>query len=163
MSTRKRRKSSSVSTGLKGLTGIVALIYAFGLLLFQLASSVLLAFSQAPWVGVRSLAAALFPITVAIYFGFLAQLQVPTRESRAPIINSFVIYLFWTMIVLGLDGVNELIRFPLEELLYSSTIAAMILRYKYRNSFKALLAACYGVLSGSLAAFILFGLNPIAM
>jgi hypothetical protein len=132
-------------------------------LLYQLSSSVLYAFNQSAWVGFRSFTAAIFPLSVAIYLGFLAQMKVPVRDSRAPIINSFVIFLFWTMILLGIDGRNPFERFPLEELLYGSTIAAMIWRYKYRNSFKALMACCYGILSGSLAAVILFGTNPTAL
>ncbi|RZM78654.1 hypothetical protein [Leptolyngbya iicbica] len=90
-------------------------------------------------------------------------MEVPIRESRAPIINSFILFLFWTLLLLGIDQSNQLDRFPLEELLYGSTIAVMIWRYKYRDSFKALLACCYGVISGSLAAVILFGINPTAL
>jgi hypothetical protein len=163
MSTQQRRSSGQVSKGIKGLTGAIALLYAFGLFVFQLSASIGLAFSQSPWSGLRSLAAALFPISVVIYLGLLAQVQIPSRESRAPIINSFIVFMFWTMLILGLDGSNELVFFPLEELLYSTTLAIMIWRYQYRGRLNALLACCYGVLSGSLAALILFGVNPIAM
>jgi hypothetical protein len=132
-------------------------------LLYQLFSSVVFSFNYSVVTGTRSLAAALFPLIVLIYLGFIARLQIPTRESRAPIINSFIIFLFWTMLVLGIDISIETPYFPIEELLYSLTLAAMLWRYRYRGSFTALLACCYGVLAGALAAVIVFGMNPIAM
>lgn len=148
---------------MRGIISFFVFLVAVGFLLFQLCSSVLLAFSLSSWTGFRSLAAAAFPLSVAIYLGFLARMKVPVRESRAPLINGFITFLFWTMLLLGIDDNNDLVRFPLEELLYGTTIAVMIWRYKYRDSFKALLACCYGVISGSLAAVILFGMNPAAL
>lgn len=156
----RKQRSDRLTRGIKSIISLSALLLAVGLLLFQLTSSVLLAASMSSLTGVRSIAAAIFPLTIAIYFGFLAHLQVPARESKAPIINNFVIYLFWSMILFGLDNVNDMVRFPLEELLYSSTLAGMIWRYKQQDSFQALLACCYGVLSGALAAVIFFGMNP---
>lgn len=163
MPSRLKQRSVNWQKGVRGTVSFCALAIAAGFLIFQLFSSVFLAFSVSSWVGFRSLAAAVFPLSVAIYLGFLARMKVPVRESRAPLINSFIIFLFWTMLLLGIDGSNELIRFPLEELLYGTTIAVMIWRYKYRDSFKALLACCYGIISGSLAAVILFGINPTAL
>lgn len=163
MSIQRKRNSSSLTRGGKGLVSFFAFFIAVGFLLFQLLSSVFLAMSLSSWIGIRSIAAAFFPLSVAIYLGFFAQPKIPRRESRAPIINNFVIFLFWTMLLFGLDGSNDLVGFPLEELLYSSTLAFMVWRYKYQDSFKALLACCYGVISGSLAAIILFGINPTAL
>lgn len=163
MSFQRKRRSNDWTTGLKGFVSFLALFVAFGLLLYQLSSSVLFAFSQSSWLGFRSLAAAIFPLSVAVYLGFLARMQIPTRESRAPVINSFIIFMFWTMLMLGIDANNQSPRFPLEELLYSITLSVMIWRYKYRGSFKTLLACCYGIISGALAAVILFGMNPTAL
>lgn len=163
MPSRLKQRSVNWQKGVRGTVSFFAFAIAAGFLIFQLFSSVFLAFSISSWVGFRSLAAAVFPLSVAIYLGFLARMKVPVRESRAPLINSFIIFLFWTMLLLGIDGSNAFIRFPLEELLYGITIAVMIWRYKYRDSFKALLACCYGVISGSLAAVILFGINPTAL
>ncbi|WOD38012.1 hypothetical protein [Nodosilinea sp. E11] len=156
MQSRPRQSSSDWTKGSKGLVSFFVLFLAVGFLLYQLFSSVVFAFDYSTGSGVRSLAAALFPLTVLVYLGFIARLQVPTRESRAPIINSFVIFLFWTMLVLGIDLNNQTAYFPIEELLYSFTLASMLWRYKYRGSFKALLACCYGVLAGALAAIIIF-------
>jgi hypothetical protein len=142
---------------------ILSVILAVGLLVIQLLSSVALAASQSYWIGIRSLAAALFPISVAVYFAFIARLQLPQNFSNAPIINNFVIFALWTMMLLGIDGSNQLNYFPLEELLYSVTIAFLIWRYKRQDSFKDLMACCYGILSGALAAIILFGWNPATM
>jgi len=163
MPSRLKQRSTNWQKGIRGIVSFFAFVIAAGFLLYQLFSSVLFAFSLSSWVGLRSLAAAIFPLSVAIYLGFLARMKVPTRESRAPLINSFIIFLFWTMLLLGIDSNNSFDRFPLEELLYGTTIAVMIWRYKYRDSFKALLACCYGVISGSLAAVILFGMNPAAL
>ncbi|WP_204137936.1 hypothetical protein [Halomicronema sp. CCY15110] len=160
---RRKSPANSWTKGLRGFISFFALFVAVGFLLFQLVSSILLAFSESGWIGFRSLAAAAFPLSVAIYLGFLARMKVPIRESRAPIINSFILFLLWTLLLLGIDRSNQLVQFPLEELLYGSTIAAMIWRYKYRDSFKALLACCYGIISGALAAVILFGINPTAL
>jgi len=163
MPTRFKQRSVSWQKGMRGTISFFVLAIAIGFLLFQLFSSVFVAFSLSAWIGLRSLAAAIFPLSVSIYLGFLARVKIPTRESRAPLINSFIIFMFWTMLLLGLDGNNDFVSFPLEELLYGTTIAIMIWRYKYRNSFKSLLACCYGIISGSLAAVILFGINPTAL
>lgn len=163
MSSRRKRRSSSLTKGAKGIISFFALVFAVGLLLYRLSYSVFTAFDESYWVGIRSISAALFPLSVAVYLGFIARMRVPSKDSRAPVINNFIVFLFWTMLLLGIDSRNTLERFPLEELLYSTTVAVMIWRYKYRDSFKTLLACCYGVLSGSLAAVILFGMNPIAL
>lgn len=163
MQTRRRQTSGDWTKGSKGVISFFVLFLAVGFLLYQLFSSVLFSFSYSSGAGARSLAAALFPLTVLIYLGFIARIQIPTRESRAPIINSFIIFLFWTMLVLGIDITNDTPYFPIEELLYSLTLSAMLWRYKYRGQFKALLACCYGVLAGAMAAVIVFGINPISM
>ncbi|MEA5452476.1 hypothetical protein VB780_28140 [Leptolyngbya sp. CCNP1308] len=163
MQTRRRQPSNDWTKGSRGIISFFVLFLAVGFLLYQLFTSVLFALSYSSGAGARSLAAALFPLTVLIYLGFIARLQIPTRESRAPVINSFIIFLFWTMLVLGIDITNETAYFPIEELLYSLTLSAMLWRYKYRGQFQALIACCYGVLAGALAAVIVFGMNPVAM
>ena len=157
----QRRSSSSWTSGFKGLISFFVLFLAVGFLVYQLFASVVLAFDYSLGAGIRSFAAALLPLTILSYLGFIARIKVPTRESRAPIINSFIIFLFWTMLVIGIDISNQTFYFPIEELLYSFTLAAMLWRYKYRGSFKALLACCYGVLAGALASVIIFGTNPV--
>jgi len=145
--------------GLKGVLSFFVIFFAVGFLLYQLFSSVLFAFGESSVFGLRSLAAALFPLIVAVYLGFVAQLQVPTRESRAPVINSFVTFLFWTMIVLGIDTGVQIVEFPIEELLYSLTIASLIWRYRNRSSLSSFIACCYGILAGMLASIVIFGAN----
>ncbi|WP_155523578.1 hypothetical protein [Nodosilinea nodulosa] len=156
MQSRRRPLAGDWTRGSKGLISFFVLFLAVGFLLYQLFSSVFLAFDYSFGAGARGLAAALFPLIILVYLGFIARLQVPTRESRAPIINSFVIFLFWTMLVIGIDINKQVPYFPVEELLYSLTLASMLWRYKFRGSFKALLACCYGVLAGALAAIIIF-------
>jgi hypothetical protein len=163
MAPKHRYKHDSTLRGLRGKIHILALIFAGGLLLFQLLSSIAVAVSESYWIGIRSLAAALFPISVAVYFAFLARLKLPTNHSRAPIVNNYIFFVLWTLLVLGIDGSVQMVSFPLEELLYSLTIAVLIWRYKRQDSFKDLLACCYGILSGSLASVILFGWNPATM
>ena len=163
MQTRRRQPSNDWTKGSKGVISFFVLFLALGFLLYQLFSSVLFAMGYSSGAGSRSFAAALFPLTVFMYLGFIARIQSPTRESRAPIINSFIVFLLWTMLVLGVDINNETPYFPIEELLYSLTLAAMLWRYKYRGQFKALIACCYGVLAGTMAAVIVFGINPVAM
>ncbi len=158
----KQRSKVSIR-GAKGGIHILALVLAVGLLLFQLSSSVVYAMTLSSWAGMRSLAAALFPISVAFYFSFLAQLKMPANRSRAPVINNFVLFLLWTLLVLGIDGSSQLETFPLEELLYSLTLAFLIWRYKRQESLADLLACCYGILSGALASVIIFGWNPTTL
>jgi len=163
MATKRSNKTDAFTRGLRGGIHILALVFAVGLLIFQLFSSVAFAVSESSWAGIRSAAAALFPVSVAVYFAFLARLKLPANRSRAPIINNYIFFLLWTLLVLSIDGSVQLTSFPLEELLYSLTIAALIWRYKRQNSVKDLLACCYGILSGSLASVMLFGWNPATM
>ncbi len=162
MSYRRKRRSGSLTTGLRGLVSFCVLFIAMGFLFVQLFSSVWLALGIGSLTAVRSLAAAILPLLVAVYLGYIARLRVPANESRAPLINGFIIYTFWTMLVLSIDETSEYRRFPLEELLYSSTLAFMIWRYRYHNSFKSLLARSYGVVAGALGAVILFGMDLTA-
>lgn len=163
MQSRRKRMPGASTSGMKGILSFFVIFLAIGFLLLQLFSSVLYAFGAAPIVGLRSLAAALFPLIVSAYLGFVAQLQVPARESRAPVINSFILFLFWTMIVLGIDTGIQIVEFPIEELLYSLTLAALLWRYRSRSSFSSLVACCYGILAGVLASIIIFGTNFIVM
>lgn len=100
--------SKPIMRGFRGGAHILAACLAIGLLLFQLASSVISAFDQSYWIGIRSLAAALFPISVALYFGFLIHIRLPENRSRAPVINNYVIFVLWTLILFGLDGIKLL-------------------------------------------------------
>ncbi|HSM80761.1 MAG TPA: hypothetical protein VLS96_03695 [Nodosilinea sp.] len=163
MQTRRDRPTRSWTRGKQGIASFFVMFSAVGFLLYQLMAKVLFAFAESPSIGIRSLAAALFPILVLVYLGFIARLQMPVRESRSPIINNFIVFLFWTMLVLGIDASIQLVNLPVQELLYSFTLAAMLWRYRYQDSFKSLIACSYGVLAGALAAIIIFGLNPIAM
>lgn len=162
MQSRRKRIPTESTRGIKGVLSFFVIFLAAGFLLYQLFSSVLFALGASPIVGLRSLAAALFPLIVSAYVSFVAQLQIPARESRAPVINSFILFLFWTMIVLGIDTGIEIVEFPIEELLYSLTLAALLWRYRNRSSFGSLVACCYGILAGVLASIIIFGTNFIA-
>lgn len=159
MQYRRKKMPEAPTKGLKGILSFFVIFLAIGFLLYQLFSTVLFAFGASPVLGLRSLAAALFPLIVAAYLGFVAQLQIPTRESRAPVINSFVTFLFWIMIVLGIDTGMEIIEFPIEESLYSLTVAALIWRYRNRSSFSSFVACCYGILAGISASIVIFGTN----
>ncbi len=161
MQSRRKHIPGKSTRGMKGVLSFFVIFLAIGFLLYQLFSSVLFAWGASPIVGLRSLAAALFPLIVSAYIGFVAQLQIPSRESRAPVINSFILFLFWTMIVIGIDTGIEIVEFPIEELLYSLTLAALLYRYRNRSSFGSLMACCYGVLAGVLASIIIFGTNFI--
>lgn len=159
----KRKRRGKWLRGPQGFISIITLCFAAGLFLYQMISSVLLAFSQSQWVGLRSLAAAAFPIIVVVYFAFIARIDAPVNASRAPVINNFIVFLLWTLMIFWLDGNTNFARFPLEELIYSITLAFLIWRYKRQESFVDLLACCYGILVGSLAALVFFGWNPITM
>jgi hypothetical protein len=163
MAINRDKRSRPVIHGFTGGIHLFALFLAVGLLLFQMVSSIFSAMTLSPLAAIRSMAAAGLPISVAAYFSFLARVQMPTHRSRAPIVNNYVLFGLWTLLLLGIDGSNEYVYFPLEELLYSLTIAFLIWRYKRQDSFKDLLACCYGILSGALASVILFGWNPTTM
>jgi hypothetical protein len=163
MQSRRNQTSKSWMKGSQGIMSFFVLFSAVGFLLYQLFTTVAFAFGDSPLAGLRSLSAALLPLFVLAYLGFIARLQIPARESRAPVINSFIIFLFWTMLVLGIDASLQLTNIPIEELLYSATLAAMLWRHRYQDSFKSLIGCSYGVLAGTLAAIVLFGINPIAL
>jgi hypothetical protein len=163
MATRQEKRSRLQLRGAQGIFHVFVITLAVGLLLFQLFSSVVVAFSESYWVGSRSLAAAIFPISVAVYIHFLARPQVPVNASYAPVINNYVIFLLWTVLIIGIDSSYDFIAFPVQELAYACTLALMIARYKRQESVKDLLACCYGILSGALAAVVIFGWNPFML
>jgi hypothetical protein len=66
---KRYRHSRGLTQGLRGIISIAVLILAMGLLVYQLFSSVIMAFGYSVGIGVRSLAAALFPLAIAIYHG----------------------------------------------------------------------------------------------
>jgi hypothetical protein len=157
MQYRRRRPSHGLTQGTKGLLSFFVVFMAIGFLVVQLFSRVLWAAGDSPEAGLRSLAAAVLPITISAYFGFIARPKMPVRDSNAPVINNFIIFLLWIVLVIGVDRSLGAILFPVAELLYSVTLASMLWRYRYRDSLKSLIAACYGVLAGALAAIVVFG------
>lgn len=161
MPTTRKRRHDKWLRGSRGFTSILVLTFAAGLFLFQLGSSIILAFSISQWAGIRSVAAASFPLSVAVYFAFIAKISIPVNASRAPVINNFVLFLLWTLMLFWIDSNINFERFPLEELMYSLTLAFMIWRYKRQESIIDLVACCHGILSGTLAALIFFGWNPM--
>lgn len=136
---------------------ILAIIIGVGLILGYLIVTITYAFYDGAWPGLRSLAASILPLLVTVYLGFLIRLQLPTRESQAPKVNNFIMFILWTMLILGLADYLAFSRFPLAELLYSLTLAALVMRYQRHKSLKDLAACCYGIICGCLGALILFG------
>lgn len=163
MQTRRNPPPGNLTRGSQGIASFFVLFLAVGFLIYQLFSAVLFTFSDSPGAGIRSLAAALLPLLILVYLGFIARLQLPVRESRSPVINNFIVFLLWTILVLGIDASVDLSNVPVEELLYSCTLAAMLWRFRYRDSLKSLIACSYGVLAGALAAVIIFGIDTIVM
>lgn len=133
------------------------MLFALGLLLVHLWLNAVAAFYDGFWIGVRSIAAAIFPMLITVYIGLLVQVRVPTNASRAPKINNFVIFTLWTMLVLGIDQYVAFLQFPLSELLYSVTLAGLILSYQRRRSLASVVACCYGILCGWLGSLVFFG------
>jgi hypothetical protein len=142
---------------LRRLLNYTTVTLALGFLLANLFIAILLSFNVSFSFGLRSLAAAVLPILVTVYVGFLSNLKVPVNDSFSPAINNFVIFTLWTLLVIGVTQSYEVSNLPVRELLYSLTIAALIWRYKRRNSFEGLASCCYGVVCGWLTALVLFG------
>lgn len=157
MQYRRKRPEDSMTQGAKGLISYFVMFFAIGFLLLQLVARILWTFGDSSEAGFRSIAAAVLPLMISAYMGFIARPLMPVRDSRAPIINNFIIFLLWTVVVIGVDRSIGVGDFPLAELLYSVTLAAMLWRYRYLDSLKSLIAACYGILAGALAAIIIFG------
>jgi hypothetical protein len=154
---RRKQPANGMTQGTKGLISFFVMFFAIGFLLLQLLSRILWTFEDSPEAGFRSIAAAVLPLMISAYMGFIARPRMPVRDSLAPIINNFIIFLLWTVVVIGVDRSVGVGVFPLAELLYSITLAAMLWRYRYLDSLKSLIAACYGILAGALAAIIIFG------
>lgn len=150
-------RSLTVPPGLRHLLNGVVLVVALGLLGYHLLTAIAAGFAQGSWVGVRSLAASIFPLLVAIYVRFLVSVRLSTNASRAPVINNFIVFTLWMMVLLGLDRIFVFQPFPLEEFLYSLTLAAMLWRFKGWGSLDTLVACSYGIVCGSLGALIVFG------
>lgn len=154
---RQRSSPPGVPLGLRRALNYTTVTLALVFLLTNLLGPIILSFSYGIGVGLRSLAAGVLPILVAVYVGFLINLKVPTNDSRSPIINNFVIFTLWTLMIIGLDQSYEMAGVPVKELLYSLTLATLIWRYKQRNSFETLVSCCYGIVCGWLTALVLFG------
>jgi hypothetical protein len=154
---RQRSSHPGVPTALRRALNYVTVTLALGFLLTNLIAPILVSFANDFGLGLRSLAAAVLPLLIAVYVGFLSNLKVPANDSLAPAINNFVIFTLWTLLIIGLDQTYDLIGVPFRELLFSLTLAALIWRYKRRNSFETLVSCCYGIVCGWLAALVLFG------
>ncbi|WP_206756515.1 hypothetical protein [Pseudanabaena sp. FACHB-2040] len=135
----------------------ITVTLALAFLLTNLIGPILVSFANDFGLGLRSLAAGILPILIAVYVGFLLNLKVPANESRSPAINNFVIFTLWTLLIIGLERTYDFVGLPFRELLFSLTLATLIWRYKRRNSFEALVSCCYGIVCGWLAALVLFG------
>ncbi|PSN17059.1 hypothetical protein C7271_19710 [filamentous cyanobacterium CCP5] len=145
------------SQPLRRLLHVSATVVAVAYLVFVLTVAVLSGFSNGVGIGLRSLAAALLPPLVAIYLGFLSGVKFPINRSRSPRINNFVLFTLWTLLIMGLVGIVNPLGFPLLELLYALTLAAMIWRFKQGGAFAALAACAYGILCGGLLFTAIFG------
>lgn len=157
MSLHHRSSESLRSHPLIKVLHVSASVIAIGYFVFVLSFTVLANFSEGVGLGLRSLAAAALPLLLAFYLGFLSRVKVPTNRSRAPLINNFILFIFWTALIMGLIRTIETGEFPLLELLYSLTLAAVVWRYRQSASFSALAACSYGIICGGLFFTVVFG------
>lgn len=135
----------------------IATIIAVGYLVLVLTVAILSSFAEGLGLGVRSLAAAIVPLLIIFYLGFLSGVEFPANRSRSPLINNFVLFSLWTLLVMSLVAAANAVWFPLLELLYSLTLAGMIWRFKQGAAFSHLAACSYGVICGSLLFTVVFG------
>lgn len=156
-SRKKTSDSNGVPVGLRRALNYTTVTLALMFLISNLVGPIILNFANGFGSGLRSLAAGVLPILIAVYVGFLINLKVPANESLAPAVNNFVIFTLWTLLIIGLDQTYEFMGAPFKELLYSLTLATLIWRYKRRNSFETLVSCCYGIVCGWLSALVLFG------
>ncbi|MDA0672958.1 MAG: hypothetical protein O3C67_04520 [Cyanobacteria bacterium] len=140
----------------------IVLLIALGLLLSNLGGAIAASFQQGVGPGIRSLAAAGVPLLAAFYVGYINRLKVPANHRGAPVVNSFVMFTLWTLLLFWVDGQIDLPAFPLQELLYSCTLAFMVWRYQRPRALRTLAACGYGVIVGWLGTLILFGAAAIA-
>jgi hypothetical protein len=150
------------SRNLRRTINAVALVLGLALLIGNLWGAINDSFARSALAGWRSVAAALVPLLIAFYGGYMTRLKVPSNRSEAPVVNNFVVFALWTLMLFWLDARINFVAFPFQALLYAGTLAFMAWRYNRPYPFRTLAACGYGVIVGWLGTLILFGVAAIA-
>ena len=95
--------------------------------------------------GLRSVFAAFLPFIFNVYVTFFSQITKGRNET--PPFNLYFVFSLWTVMMFIMARNFYESSFPIGELLFSGTFAAIVWSY-YRNSWKGFMSCCYGVVTG---------------
>ncbi|MGP1387414.1 MAG: hypothetical protein ACTS2F_27890 [Thainema sp.] len=110
------------------------------------------AFAASSVTGLRSLFAAVLPFIFNIYITFFS--KVTKGRNQTPPFNLYFVFSVWTIMMFIMARNFYETSFPIGELLFSGTFAAIVWSY-HRNSLKGFMSCCYGVVTGFLIYMIL--------
>ncbi len=102
--------------------------------------------------GLRSVFAAILPFVFNIYVTFFSKITKGRNET--PPFNLYFVFSLWTVMMFIMARNFYESSFPIGELLFSGTFAAIIWSH-YRNSWKGFMSCCYGVVTGFLIYMVL--------
>jgi len=109
------------------------------------------AFQVSLSMGIRSLCASALPLVTVTYLTFFVHRFDLARSNYVPRINVYILSMLWSLVLFSLFAntydSEQLLSFPVLELLFTATLIVFILMYQGLQ-YATALAASYGLVSG---------------
>lgn len=140
------------------ILNFIAIGISVALLVGFLVGFITRAFAADFGLGLRSLSASVLPLIVISFITFYSRIfRLP---ERIPVFNFYFLFTVWTVTLFLLIQSSYESLVPIPELLLAFTLALLITIYG-NTAFRVSIASAYGVLSGFLLYFAIFG-SPLS-
>lgn len=158
MSETNSPSNKKVSKVFIDILSFVVAIIASAILTGFLAYLIAQAFDWQFWAGLKSLLAAILPLTVIYYITSFT--QIISRENTIPLFSIFFISTLWAIVLFVVLKFFASSFIPIPEITLSFTLGCLF-NLARRNSFQAFLSCSYGIVCGFLIHFLFFGLPVV--
>ncbi len=158
MSETSSASNKKVSKVFIDILSFVVAIIASALLTGFLAYLIAQAFDWQFWTGLKSLLAAILPLTIVYYITSFT--QIISKENTIPLFSIFFISMLWAIVLFVILKFFASSFIPIPEVALSFTLACLF-NLARRHSFQAFISCSYGIVCGFLIHFMFFGL-PVA-
>lgn len=158
MSETSSASNKKVSKVFIDILSFAVAIIASALLTGFLAYLIAQAFDWQFWAGLKSLLAAILPLTIVYYITSFT--QIISRENNIPLFSIFFISMLWAIVLFVILKFFASSFIPIPEVALSFTLACLF-NLARRNSFQAFISCSYGIVCGFLIHFMFFGLPVV--